>query len=113
MTVIKVAQSAGIPLAEISDALAQLSRNAILLTRRIALLTTLHGKTALGIGCGYLSVKRCPLVNEDDHLAEGGPGARLLQEVEDCHSCHGCDETGPPTRLEKFASLARLADQLT
>ena len=30
------------------------------------------------IGRGCLSVARCPLVNEGDHLAEEGPGARLL-----------------------------------
>ena len=92
VTVIKVAQSAGIPLAEISEAL-QLPRDAPPytrdweriadnwhdgLTRRIELLTALRDKMAMCIGCGCLSVKRCPLVNADDHLAENGPGARLL-----------------------------------
>jgi len=30
------------------------------------------------IGCGCLSVQRCPLVNANDALAQDGPGARLL-----------------------------------
>ena len=93
VTVIKVAQSAGIPLAQISEALSQLPRDASPgtqdweriaenwhddLTRRIELLTALRDKMAMCIGCGCLSVQRCPLVNEDDHLAKQGPGARLL-----------------------------------
>jgi MerR family redox-sensitive transcriptional activator SoxR len=93
VTVIKVAQSAGIPLAEIADALSDLPRDTSPdtqdweriaknwhqdLTRRIDLLTALRDKMALCIGCGCLSVKRCPLVNADDHLAKEGPGARLL-----------------------------------
>ena len=93
VTVIKVAQSVGIPLAEIAKALSHLPRDTTPdtedwariseawhhdLTRRIALLTALRDKMAMCIGCGCLSVKRCPLVNEDDHLAREGPGARLL-----------------------------------
>ena len=93
VAIIKVAQGAGIPLAEIAKALAPLPRNAAPdtgdweriaaawhddLTRRIALLTALRDKMALCIGCGCLSVKRCPLVNAEDHLGEEGPGARLV-----------------------------------
>lgn len=93
VTVIKVAQSVGVPLSEISDALSHLPRDATpdtedwariseiwhaRLTRRIELLTALRDKMAMCIGCGCLSVKRCPLVNKDDHLASEGPGARLL-----------------------------------
>ncbi|MBU0726673.1 MAG: redox-sensitive transcriptional activator SoxR [Alphaproteobacteria bacterium] len=93
VTVIKVAQSAGIPLAQISEALSQLPRDASPdtndweriaenwhddLTRRIELLTALRDKMAMCIGCGCLSVQRCPLVNPDDQLAKNGPGARLL-----------------------------------
>ncbi|MCO6392591.1 redox-sensitive transcriptional activator SoxR [Aliihoeflea aestuarii] len=93
VTVIKIAQSAGIPLAEIAEALSQLPKDTSPntydweriaenwhhdLTRRIELLTALRDKMAMCIGCGCLSVKRCPLVNTDDHLAEDGPGARLL-----------------------------------
>lgn len=93
VTVIKIAQSAGIPLAEIAEALAQLPGQTSPdtkdwariaenwhddLTRRINLLTALRDKMAMCIGCGCLSVQRCPLVNADDHLAKEGPGARLL-----------------------------------
>ncbi|MBE2275479.1 MAG: redox-sensitive transcriptional activator SoxR [Rhodobacteraceae bacterium] len=93
VTVIKIAQSAGIPLAEIAEALAQLPRDTSPetqdweriarnwrddLTRRIELLTALRDKMAMCIGCGCLSVQRCPLVNANDHLAKDGPGARLL-----------------------------------
>jgi len=93
VAVIRIAQGAGIPLAEIARALAPLPRDAAPdtrdweriaeawhddLTRRIALLTALRDNMALCIGCGCLSVKRCPLVNADDHLADEGPGARLI-----------------------------------
>jgi MerR family transcriptional regulator, redox-sensitive transcriptional activator SoxR len=93
VAVIKIAQSVGIPLAEISEALSQLPLDASPdthdweriaenwhdnLTRRIDRLTALRDKMAMCIGCGCLSVKRCPLVNTDDHLAKDGAGARLL-----------------------------------
>ena len=93
VAVIKVAQRAGVPLAEIADAMATLPKGRApdttdwetlsemwhdRLSARIAALTTLRDKMAACIGCGCLSVKRCPLVNEDDHLAEKGPGAHLL-----------------------------------
>ncbi|MEM1431318.1 MAG: redox-sensitive transcriptional activator SoxR [Pseudomonadota bacterium] len=93
VAVIKVAQSVGVPLSEIANALSHLPRDAMPdtqdwariseiwhadLTRRIALLTALRDKMAMCIGCGCLSVERCPLVNKDDHLAKEGPGARLL-----------------------------------
>ena len=93
VSVIKAAQSLGIPLSEIADALSHLPRDTVPdtedwariseawqddLTRRIELLTALRDKMAMCIGCGCLSVKRCPLVNADDHLADEGPGARLL-----------------------------------
>lgn len=93
VTVIKVAQSAGVPLAEIAEALSSLPTHAVPntddwarisevwhedLTRRIEALTALRDKMAMCIGCGCLSVKSCPLVNEGDHLASEGPGARLL-----------------------------------
>jgi MerR family redox-sensitive transcriptional activator SoxR len=93
VTVIKVAQSAGVPLSEISAALAGLPTHSVPdtedwariseiwhddLTHRIETLTALRDKMAMCIGCGCLSVKRCPLVNDDDHLASEGPGAQLL-----------------------------------
>lgn len=93
IAVIKVANNAGIPLAEIANALSLLPRHGMPttedwaqlgtlwhadLTRRIKLLTALRDKMALCIGCGCLSVDRCPLVNKDDHLAGAGAGPRLL-----------------------------------
>lgn len=93
VTVIKVAQNAGVPLSEIAQALSSLPSHSVPdtedwarisevwhddLTQRIKALTALRDKMAMCIGCGCLSVKRCPLVNEDDHLATEGPGARLL-----------------------------------
>jgi MerR family redox-sensitive transcriptional activator SoxR len=93
VAIIKVAQSAGVPLAEIAGALSGLPTHTVPdaedwgrisevwhddLTRRIELLTALRDKMAFCIGCGCLSVKRCPLLNADDHLAADGPGPRLL-----------------------------------
>ncbi len=93
VTVIKVAQSAGISLSEIAQALSSLPTDSVPdtedwgrisrawhddLTLRIETLTGLRDKMATCIGCGCLSVKRCPLVNADDHLAAEGQGARLL-----------------------------------
>ncbi|MET3612501.1 MerR family redox-sensitive transcriptional activator SoxR [Rhizobium aquaticum] len=94
IAVIKVAQSVGIPLSEIAAALAILPSGEMpstqdwarlaerwhdSLSRRIALLTALRDKMSLCIGCGCLSVERCPLLNKDDHLAESGSGALLLK----------------------------------
>jgi MerR family redox-sensitive transcriptional activator SoxR len=93
VAIIKVAQSVGVPLSEIAAALSGLPTQSVPdasdwariserwhdgLTRRIELLTALRDKMAFCIGCGCLSVTRCPLVNTDDHLAAEGPGARLL-----------------------------------
>jgi len=93
VTVIKVAQSVGISLKEIAAALSDLPPDRVPdtedwgriaeawhddLSRRIELLTDLRDKMAGCIGCGCLSVKNCPLVNAEDHLARTGAGARLL-----------------------------------
>ncbi|MGI9524984.1 MAG: redox-sensitive transcriptional activator SoxR [Hyphomicrobiaceae bacterium] len=94
VAVIKIAQSVGIPLSRITKALSHLPLESTPdsddwariseawhddLTRRIELLTALRDKMAKCIGCGCLSVKGCPLVNKDDQLAKGGPGARLIE----------------------------------
>lgn len=93
VTVIKVAQRAGITLAEIADALTHLPNEGVPdtadwarlseicrdgLTERIERLTALRDKMAICIGCGCLSVERCPLANPEDWLGKEGPGARLL-----------------------------------
>jgi MerR family redox-sensitive transcriptional activator SoxR len=93
VTIIKVAQSAGVPLATIAEALANLPRQAVPdaqdwgrmseawrdeLSQRIEALTALRDKMDDCIGCGCLSMKRCPLVNGDDHLGAQGAGPQLL-----------------------------------
>lgn len=97
VTIIKVAQSLGIPLSEIVASLSHPPRDTTPdavdrarisagwhadLTRRIELMSALRDRRGMCIGCGCLSMRRCPLFNEDDHLAEQGPGARLLQTGE-------------------------------
>jgi len=93
VTVIKVAQRAGITLAEIAEALSHLPMDrvpntadwAVLaevwrddLTVRIETLTAFRDKMAICIGCGCLSVERCPLANPEDRLGQEGSGPRLL-----------------------------------
>jgi len=93
VSVIKVAQRTGIPLAEIRDALAELpekrtptaedwqrlsSRWRGQLDERIERLTRLRNQLDGCIGCGCLSLGVCPLRNPWDQLGEEGPGPRLL-----------------------------------
>jgi MerR family transcriptional regulator, redox-sensitive transcriptional activator SoxR len=89
VAIIKVAQSVGIPLAEVRARLDSLPRGkqgwARLagqwradLDRRIALLTRLRDRLDGCIGCGCLSVDHCPLRNPGDRVAAEGPGPRHL-----------------------------------
>ena len=95
VTIIQVAQKAGLSLAEIARAFAQLPmdrtisaadwakvstewRNTV--DQRIALLQGLRDQLTGCIGCGCLSVDECPLANKDDALAILGAGAHLLGE---------------------------------
>lgn len=93
ISIIKVAQRTGIPLAEIRDALDTLPRNRTPGTRdwqrlssswrarlddRIERLIRLRDQLSDCIGCGCLSISSCPLRNPWDELAEQGPGPRLL-----------------------------------
>ncbi|MBB5752725.1 redox-sensitive transcriptional activator SoxR [Prosthecomicrobium pneumaticum] len=93
VAVIKVAQRAGVPLAEIATALAALpdgraptaadwaamsARWKADLEARIERLGRLRDQLSLCIGCGCLSLDTCPLRNADDRLGAAGPGARLL-----------------------------------
>jgi MerR family redox-sensitive transcriptional activator SoxR len=90
---IKTAQTVGIGLAEIAEALSSLpdgrtptpadwerlsARWLDRIEHRIALLTALRDSLADCIGCGCLSLQKCSLYNADDALAANGPGARLL-----------------------------------
>ena len=89
VAVIKVAQRMGVPLAEIAQALAHLPGNRVpgkrdwaslsshwkgQLDERIATLTQLRDQLDSCIGCGCLSLKVCPLRNEQDCLAGQGAG---------------------------------------
>lgn len=94
MVLIKIAQRLGIPLANIGEALQALpdgrtpnaqdwERLSALwredLDERINKLMLLRDKLNGCIGCGCLSMEACPLRNQDDKLAEHGPGAQLLE----------------------------------
>lgn len=94
VAVIKIAQQAGIPLAEIREALSALPNGRTpnaedwnklasswraALQSRIDKLTQLRDDLEGCIGCGCLSVKDCPLRNPGDMLAEKGKGAVLLE----------------------------------
>lgn len=93
VAVIRVAQRAGVPLAEIAAALdalparrtpdaadwAKLSAGwKATLAARITALTQLKDELEGCIGCGCLSLTDCPLRNPGDALSREGPGARLL-----------------------------------
>jgi MerR family redox-sensitive transcriptional activator SoxR len=93
LAVIRVANRTGLPLASIADALAQLpderTPNAADWKRlsthwreeldlRIARLTQLRDELTGCIGCGCLSLKKCPLRNAGDRLGDSGSGPRLL-----------------------------------
>jgi MerR family redox-sensitive transcriptional activator SoxR len=94
VSVIKVAQRIGVPLADIRDALATLPKRRTPtaadwrklsdrwradLDRRIGTMTRLRDQLDGCIGCGCLSLKICPLRNPQDELAEDGAGPRLLE----------------------------------
>lgn len=95
VAIVKVAQRAGISLAEIREALATLpteravsSRDWARLSRkwkddleaRIHRLTALRDQLGSCIGCGCLSMGTCPLWNPHDRLGEDGSGPRLIEE---------------------------------
>lgn len=94
ISVIKAAQKMGISLEEIKEALAtlpdqrtptagdweQLSRHWQQgLNERIAALERLRDRLTGCIGCGCLSMKNCPIYNEDDKLGKEGVGAVYLE----------------------------------
>jgi MerR family transcriptional regulator, redox-sensitive transcriptional activator SoxR len=97
VSVIKVAQRVGIPLAKIREALAALPERRTPtaadwqkmsmkwkaeLDARITRLTRLFRDQLDGcIGCGCLSIKACRLRNPLDELSEEGAGPRLLEPV--------------------------------
>ena len=94
VSVIKVAQRVGVPLAGIREALKALppgrspsvadwrrlsSKWRSELDGRIRQLTRLRDQLDQCIGCGCLSIRNCWLRNPWDELAKQGPGPRLLE----------------------------------
>lgn len=93
VAVIKVAQEVGISLADIGAALDSLPEGRTPtradwnllstawrddLDNRIMQLKKLRDGLSDCIGCGCMSIDRCPLRNREDRLAREGPGARRL-----------------------------------
>jgi MerR family redox-sensitive transcriptional activator SoxR len=94
IAVIKFAQTLGIPLSSIKEALDSLPENEIAtakdwqklsnkwkadLDERIRKLVQLRDQLTHCIGCGCLSIRECRLRNPFDELSEKGPGAILLE----------------------------------
>jgi MerR family redox-sensitive transcriptional activator SoxR len=93
IAVIRVAQQVGVPLADIAATLNSLPEGRTPtrddwarlstawrdnLDRRIDQLTKLRDGLTDCIGCGCMSIDKCPLRNPEDRLARQGPGARRL-----------------------------------
>ena len=96
VAVIKAAQKMGISLASINKALANLPKQRTPtasdwqklssgwqteLNARIAYLERLRDSLTGCIGCGCLSMTRCPLYNKDDKMGAGGAGAVMLERA--------------------------------
>jgi len=93
VSLIKVAQRVGIPLAEIRAALEALPEEGVAtqadwarmskawrvdLDERIERMTRLRDQLDSCIGCGCLSIRDCPLRNPMDKLGERGVGPQIL-----------------------------------
>jgi MerR family redox-sensitive transcriptional activator SoxR len=96
VSVIKAAQKMGISLATIKEALSGLPNNRTPTTKdwekmstrwqqelnaRIAYLERLRDSLTGCIGCGCLSMKNCPIYNQDDKLAAEGSGPVILDRA--------------------------------
>ena len=92
---VQAGRAAGVPLAEIHEALDGLQKRRTPsrkdwerlsnawrddLDRRIETLQALRDRLTTCIGCGCLSIDRCELLNPDDEAAAKGPGAHYLKE---------------------------------
>jgi MerR family transcriptional regulator, redox-sensitive transcriptional activator SoxR len=90
---IRIAQRVGIPLKEVGAILALLPDNRTPnredwarvsqcwqeeLDQRMRHLQQLRDDFTGCVGCGCMSIDRCPLINPDDELGRGGPGPRRL-----------------------------------
>ncbi|MFZ5963854.1 redox-sensitive transcriptional activator SoxR [Thalassococcus sp. BH17M4-6] len=89
VAVIRVAQSLGIPLAQVRELLDRLPKGAAVrkqdwadvsalwrdeIDQRLALLNRLRDQLDHCMGCGCLSLENCPLYNQGDALGRQGPG---------------------------------------
>lgn len=94
VSLIKVAQQLGISLDEVADVFASLPKFGApspadwqnvaaqwqnRLQQRIDKLERLKNSLTGCIGCGCLSMSKCPLYNANDKLAEQGPGPVILE----------------------------------
>lgn len=94
VSIIKAAQTMGVSLKEIKQAFASLPNNRTpnnedwqvlagnwreMLNTRIRYLENLRDNLSGCIGCGCLSMKACPIYNNNDELASKGTGAVLLE----------------------------------
>jgi len=91
VSIIRIAQTLGIPLAEVREVLDRVPRGQTLdpqtwadaavpwqarLDARIDQLLRLRNQLGNCIGCGCLSLTNCPLYNPGDALGDDGPGPR-------------------------------------
>ncbi|MFY0666258.1 MAG: redox-sensitive transcriptional activator SoxR [Natronospirillum sp.] len=98
ISVIKAAQRVGVTLEEVKEAFLSLPDNRTptvadweklsknwqrMLDGRIAYLQSLRDNLTGCIGCGCLSMTKCPLYNPDDKLGSSGSGAVILDRAED------------------------------
>ena len=94
VAVIQAGRAAGIPLAQIGQALDSLPTDRTPtrrdwerisrgwradIDRRIETLEALRNRLTTCIGCGCLSIDRCPILNPDDEAAGFGAGAHYLR----------------------------------
>lgn len=93
VSIIKAAQKMGISLQEIGEAFSALPKHRApnksewqtlstqwqdKLNQRIVSLQNLRDRLTGCIGCGCLSMERCPMYNDGDHLGENAAGPVLL-----------------------------------
>lgn len=110
VAIIRMAQEMGIPLAEVGVSLAALPLGHVptkedwarisegwreKLDRRIILLQRLRGELDTCIGCGCLSLDRCPIFNAGDHLRSTGTGPRVMLREGNLPLERGTGETIP------------------
>lgn len=113
IAIIRIAQRAGIPLAIIKDALADMPHDHVptaadwrnftdawtgMLNERIRSLTQLRDQIVSCIGCGCLSLEECPLRNPMDELGRSGTGPRRLVDSQADASIRHRSKRGPRIR---------------